>query len=148
MSKSTLQVRLYPTSEQGRLLMAHCQEYISAVNVLSSALDADLLPAKASTKDFLAALPSAVKNQALRDAHSVFKRSLELDCLPRLKKPICQWNNQNWQLEQGILRLPMCVDGLVQQVHLRCAEVAIEGKAGIFGLKTKRVQRIADITLT
>lgn len=28
MSKTTLQVRLYPTPLQGSLLMEHCQEYI------------------------------------------------------------------------------------------------------------------------
>jgi hypothetical protein len=74
----TYQVRLYPTPEQGRLLMAHSQEYMSTVNVLSAALDADVIPHDDtfSTKDFVAALPSCVKNQALRDAHSVFKRSL------------------------------------------------------------------------
>ncbi|MFL5660385.1 MAG: hypothetical protein ACJ8BW_03450 [Ktedonobacteraceae bacterium] len=38
----TYQVRLYPTPEQGRLLMAHCQEYISTVNMLASAMDADV----------------------------------------------------------------------------------------------------------
>ena len=86
--QNTLQVRLYPTPEQGRLLMAHCQEYISTVNVLSSALDADLIPHDDtfSTKDFVANLPSCVKNQALRDARSVFKRSLELDIAPRAQK--------------------------------------------------------------
>ena len=30
----TSQLRLYPTPEQGPLLMEHCQEYISTVNVL------------------------------------------------------------------------------------------------------------------
>jgi hypothetical protein len=89
--------------------MAHCQEYISTVNVLASALDADVIPHEDfSTKDFVAQLPSCVKNQALRDARSVFKRSLELDKLPMLKKPICQWNNQNWQMEAGTLTVP-CV---------------------------------------
>ncbi|WP_201384866.1 hypothetical protein [Ktedonobacter sp. SOSP1-85] len=86
--QTTLQVRLHPTPEQSRLLMAHCQEYISAVNVLVSALDAGILPEKANTKDFAARLPSAVKNQALRDAHSLFKRSFELGRLPLLKKPL------------------------------------------------------------
>ena len=62
----TYQVRLYPPPEQGRLLMAHCQEYIRTVNVLASALDADVIPHDAtfSTKDFVATLPSCVKNQA------------------------------------------------------------------------------------
>ena len=104
--EQTSQVRLYPTLEQGRLLMAHCQEYISTVNVLVSALDADAIPQEHfSTKDFVAQLPSCVKNQALRDARSVFKRSLQLDALPVRKLPICQWNNQNWQINQGRLTL-------------------------------------------
>jgi len=147
-SKTTIQVRLYPTSEQGRLLMAHGLEYISTVNVLASALDADMLPEKVSTKDFQAHLPSAVKNQALRDARSVFKRSLELDCLPVLKKPICQWNNQNWRIESSMLILPVWRDGKTQQEHIRCADMALEGKAGILRIKKKRGKWIADITLT
>jgi len=58
--KTTVQVRLYPTPEQSRLLMAHCQEYISTVNVLVSAFDADVVSTKISTKDFKAALPSKI----------------------------------------------------------------------------------------
>lgn len=148
MSKITVQVRLYPTPQQGRLLMAHSLEYISTVNVLASALDADILPEKFSTKDFVAALPSAVKNQALRDARSVFKRSLELDLLPVLKKPLCQWNNQNWQIKDGILILPVYRDGKTQQERIRCADVALSGKAGILRIKKKRGKWIADIALT
>src|SRR6266699_3935179 len=123
MSTTTLQVRLYPTPEQGRLLMAYCLDYISTVNVLASALDADMLPEKFSTKDFQAHLPSAVKNQTLRDAHSVFKRSRELECLPVLKKPICQWNNQNWRMENGVLTLPVFKDGKIQQERIRCTDI-------------------------
>ncbi len=148
--QNTLQVRLYPTPKQGRLLMSHCQEYISTVNVLSSAFDADLIPHDDtfSTKDFVANLPSCVKNQALRDAWSVFKRSLDLDSLPILKKPICQWNNQNWSVEQGILTIPVCLDGKVQQIHIPCADVALDGLPGILRIKKKRGKWIADITMT
>ncbi len=148
--QNTLQVRLYPTPEQSRLLMAHCQEYISTVNVLASALDADLIAHDAtfSTKDFVAALPACVKNQALRDARSVFKRSLELDTLPRLKKPICQWNNQNWQMDQGMLTLPVCLHGTVHQVKIACADVVLDGLPGILRIKKKRGKWIADITMT
>lgn len=32
---TTVQIRLHLTSEQSQLLMAHCQEYISTVNVLA-----------------------------------------------------------------------------------------------------------------
>lgn len=55
MSTTMLQVCLYPTSERGRLLIAHCLEYISTVNVLASALDADMIPSDGfSTKNFVA----------------------------------------------------------------------------------------------
>jgi IS605 OrfB family transposase len=148
MSKITREVRLYPTPEQSHLLMTHALEYISTVNVLASAFDADMLPEKVSTKDFRAALPSAVKNQALRDAQAVFKRSFDLDCLPVLKKPICQWNNQNWRIEQGILTLPLCIDGKVRRVPIHCADLAMEGRPGILRIKKKRGKWIADIALT
>jgi len=128
--------------------MAHCQEYISTVNVLAAAFDADLLPAKVSTKDFRAVLPSAVKNQTLRDARAVFKRSLQLDCLPVLKKPICQWNQQNWRMEAGLLILPVSLAGKTQQVRIPCANVPLEGKPGILRIKKKRGKWIADISLT
>src|SRR5258708_6327017 len=146
----TYQVRLYPTPEQGRLLMAHCQEYISTVNVLASALDADVIPPDESitTKDFVAHLPSCVKNQAVRDARSVFKRSLELETLPVLQKPICPWNNQNWQINQGKLTLPVSLDGKVQQIEVACAEMELVGLPGLLRIKKKRGKWIADVTMT
>ncbi len=128
MSKTTLQVRLYPTSEQSHLLMAHCQDYISTANVLVAAFESGVLEGQVSTKDFSACLPSAVKNQALRDAQSLFKRAFELGCLPVLKKPICQWNNQNWRIQDTMLMLPVWRDGKTQQVRIRSAEMAMEGK--------------------
>jgi IS605 OrfB family transposase len=148
MSKTTLQVRLYPTPEQGHRLLAHCQEYIRTINVLVKAFESGVLEGKVSTKDFSAYLPSAVKNQALRDAQSVFKRSLDLDCLPFLKKPICQWNNQNWRIEHGVLILPLCIDGKIHQAHIRCADLVMEGRPGILRIKKKRGKWIADIALT
>jgi len=148
MSKTTVQIRLSPTPEQGRLLMAHCQEYISTVNVLVAAFESDVLTGKVSTKDFRASLPSAVKNQALRDAQSVFKRSFELGRIPVLKKPICQWNNQNWRIEEGTLIVPVCQDGKTQQIRIACADVPLEGKAGIARLKKKRDKWIIDVVLT
>jgi transposase len=145
----TYQVRLYPTPEQSHVLMAHCREYISTVNVLASALESDVIPPSGfSTKDFVAKLPSCVKNQALRDAHSVFKRSLELDKLPVLKKPICQWNNQNWQMEAGTLSVPVCLKGKIQQIDIACAALELVGVPGLLRLKKKRGKWIADVTMT
>ena len=102
--KNTIQIRLYPTRAQAKMLREHCAEYIDCVNVIVQAHDADMLPKGFSTKDFVAPLPSAVKNQVIRDAQSVSSRSFELGRIPVLKKPFAQWNNQNWKLEMGETR--------------------------------------------
>lgn len=146
--QNTVQVRLYPTPAQALLLMVHCQEYITTVNVLVSAFDAEMIEDGFSTKDFQAALPSAVKNQVLRDARSVFKRSLKLGRIPVLKKPICQWNNQNWQMEGGVLTIPVVIDGKAQQIDVQCADGELEGIQGILRIKKKRGKWIADATMT
>lgn len=150
--KTTVPIRLYPTPEQAALLRAHCQEYISTVNVLVAALDSDVLPdggKSISTKDFTAALPSAVKNQALRDARSRWKRSFELGVLPILRKPICQWNNQNWRIEgDALLLLPVCQDGNVQQIGIRCAPLILAGTPGLLRIKRKRGKWMAEIAYT
>jgi acetoin utilization deacetylase AcuC-like enzyme len=88
--KTTVQIRLYPTPEQAALLRAHTEEYVNAVNALAQALDYGMLPddgMDVSTKDFTAALPSAVKNHALRDARSVYNRSFELGTMPVQRRP-------------------------------------------------------------
>ena len=149
--KTTVPVRLYPTPDQATLLRAHCQEYISTVNVLVQALDSDVLPdggQDASTRDFTAALPSAVKNQALRDARSVWKRSFELGIIPVLCKPICQWNNQNWRIEDEILLVPVCQNGQVGQIAIRCSGTEPLGKPGILRIKRKRGKWVADVAYT
>jgi len=153
--KTTVQVRLFPTSEQAMLLRSHCQEYITTINVLAQALDCSVLPdggKGASTKDFSAALPSAVKNQALRDAQSIWKRSRELGRLPVLRKPMCQWNNQNWRIEAQtggpILLLPTCQAGQVRQIAVPCTPLFHEGQPGLLRIKRKRGKWIAEIALT
>ena len=148
---TTVSVRLYPIPEQAAILHAHCQEYISTINVLVQALDSDVLPEGgqgASTKDFTAALPSAIKNQALRDARSVWKRSFELGIIPVLRKPICQWNNQNWRIEGGILIIPVFQDRQVRQIAVRCSSIEPLGKPGVLRIKRKRGKWVADVAYT
>src|SRR5262249_25415499 len=61
-------------------------------------------------------------------------RSYELGVIPILRKPICQWNNQNWRIERegegegDTLLLPVCQDGQVGQIGSHCALVAPEGR--------------------
>ena len=100
--KTTVPIRRDPTPEPAAILRAHCQEYSSTSNVLVAALESEGLPEGGkgvSTQDFTAMLPSAVKHQAFRDARSVWNRSFTRGVLPVLRKPICQWNTQNWRSE-------------------------------------------------
>ncbi|HEV8190303.1 MAG TPA: hypothetical protein VGP82_02300 [Ktedonobacterales bacterium] len=119
--------------------------------MLVQALDSDVLPQggeDASTKDFTAALPRAVKNQALRDARAVWRRSFELGVIPVLRKPICQWNNQNWRIEGGSLAIPVCQHGQVGQIIIRCSAIEPLGKPGSLRIKRKRGKWIADMSYT
>jgi hypothetical protein len=132
--KTTVPVRLYPTPEQATLLRAHCQEYSRSINVLVAALASAVLPEGGkgvSTKDFTAALPSAVKNQALRDARSIWNRSFALGVLPLLRKPICQCNNQNRHIAGDRLIVPVYQAGKVQQISVRCAPLVPDGTPGV-----------------
>jgi putative transposase len=116
-----------------------------------AALESDVLPdggKGASTKDFTAALPSAVKNQALRDARSVWKRSFELGIIPLLRKPMCQWNNQNWRIERDTLIIPICDGGQIGQLAIRCSPVQPLGKPGVLRIKRTRGKWLAEIAYT
>ena len=146
--QNTVQVRLYPTPEQATLLMDQAQEYIQTVNVLVQAWDAGMIEDGFSTKDVTAALPSACKNQVLRDAKSVYTKACKIGRLPVLKKPLCQWNNQNWQMQSGQIILPVLLHGKTQQIMLKCVEGELVGTEGILRIKKKRGKWIADITLT
>jgi IS605 OrfB family transposase len=158
--KNTISIRLYPTREQARLLREHCQEYIDCVNVIVQAHDADMLPKGFSTKDFTAPLPSAVKNQVIRDAASVYNRSFELGRIPVLKKPFAQWNNQNWKIEMsetrshkkggliGVLIIPMWNGTNTKQVEIKCCGEMPVGEKGILRIKRKDEKWVADATTT
>ncbi|MFL5663057.1 MAG: RNA-guided endonuclease TnpB family protein [Ktedonobacteraceae bacterium] len=158
--KNTIQIRLYPTREQARMLREHCQEYIDCVNVIVQAHDADMLPKGFSTKDFTAPLPSAVKNQVIRDAGSVYHRSFELGRISILKKPFAQWNNQNWKLEMsetrshkkggliGTLIIPMWDGTRTRQVKMACCGEMPVGEKGILRIKRKDEKWVADATTT
>jgi putative transposase len=158
--KNTVQIRLYPTRAQARMLREHCQEYINCVNVIVEAYDADMLPVGFSTKDFVAPLPSAVKNQVIRDAQSIYNRSFELGRIPHLKKPFAQWNNQNWQIESegiqskkkggvdGVLIIPMWNGTKTKQVKIKCCGQIPVGEKGTLRIKKKDEKWVADATTT
>ncbi len=69
-----------------------------------------------------------------------------------LRKPICQWNNQNWRIESQTegktLLLPVYQNGQVRQIAIRCASFVQEGTPGLLRIKRKRGKWIAKIAYT
>jgi putative transposase len=105
-------------------------------------------------------LPSAVKNQVIRDAQSVYTHSFGLGHIPILKKPFAQWNNQNWKLEMsetrshkkggllGTLIIPLWDGSQTRQVKIACCGEIPVGEKGILRIKRKGEKWVADATTT
>ena len=84
-------MKLIPTKEQIRLLEYSSHEYIKVINTLEEMVKAKK-STKKSTKDIEANIPSAVKNQAIKDAKSLFATKVKKSnykIIPILKRPVC-----------------------------------------------------------
>lgn len=129
----TVRIKLLPTVEHSMLINATAKEYIRLVNqIVSDFISADS-HLKYSSKNVSAILPSAVKNQAIRDAKSVFtkyKKAVKANTklkpeeqkeikVPTLKKPVAIWNNQNYSLKGDTLSFPVIIDGKSQRIEIK-----------------------------
>ena len=70
----TTQIKLLPTSEQITLLNDTMQEYINTANRVVQDYISSENSIKHTSKSVIANLPSALKNQAIQDAKSIFKK--------------------------------------------------------------------------
>lgn len=131
-------VKIYPTEYQRILINQTMAEYIDTVNrLVSSAVSGHSL-ARITTASINAVLPSALKNQCIRDARSIVKKHfkhchkavlknrtfakrgtairVKAPKLPVLKKPCCYVNNQNFQIKDNCLEFPVMVDGRSRRI--------------------------------
>jgi hypothetical protein len=108
----TVKIKLLPTKEQESTLK---------INSLVSEMVEEKKSIKKSTKDVSASIPSAVKNQAIKDAKSVFQKvkKSKYDIIPVLKKPICIWNNQNYSFNFTHISMPIMVNGKFKKTPIR-----------------------------
>ena len=84
----TVQIKLLPSKEQEQWLTTAATEYISLVNdIVDYALGQGMVP-KFSSGDVAAPLPAAVKNQAIRDARSIYRKCCKTHIQHTLRKPI------------------------------------------------------------
>ena len=134
-------VKLYLTRDQRSLVIQTMDEYIRTVNSLvSDALNGVLL-SKYTSADVTAELPSAVRNQCIRDAGSIVRKyskelrksenlkkklasqgkpvSVKEPAVPVLKRPCCYINNQNFKVRKGNIEFPVMISGKSKRLSIR-----------------------------
>ena len=133
-------MKVYPTEYQKNLITQTMAEYIETVNSLVSDAVSGHSIAKLTTADVSANLPSALKNQCIRDARSVVKKHYK-NChkailknrsrlkrgsairkkapsLPILRKPCCYINNQNYTIKDSHIEFPVMVNGKSKRIFV------------------------------
>ncbi|MCB5237566.1 RNA-guided endonuclease InsQ/TnpB family protein [Niallia circulans] len=151
----TVKIKLFPTKEQATILQKMSKEYISTINMLVSEMVVEKKSTKKSSKDISASLPSAVKNQAIKDAKSVFKKS-KFATVPVLKKPVCIWNNQNYSFDFTHISMPIMINGKATKTPIRALLVdknnrnfnLLKHQLGTLRITKKANKWIAQISVT
>ena len=115
----TVKIKLSPTTEQESQLISISKTYIKAVNEIVSEMVVADKTLGLTSKDIDAPMPSAVKNQAIRDAKSVYKKSKKLGIVPVLKKPVCLWNNQNYKIKENALEFPVLIGNKSKRIKVK-----------------------------
>jgi putative transposase len=150
MQTITVQIRIY--TEHPEILRGHGKAYIDVVNELVR--QAEVLGAflKLTSKDVEADLPSAVRNQAIRDARSVYTKSKN-GKRPILKRSVYFVNNQNYLIGEAIIAFPVMIDRKVQRLvisaHIteRVQALLSGGKLGILRVVEKSGKWYAQISV-
>ena len=162
----TVKFRILPSNEQSELMEAILQEYISTINSIVSSMISSGYSVILTSKDISSDMPSAVRNQAIRDAKSVYSRykkavginSRKPDdkqkaiVVPVLRKPVCIWNNQNYSFKDGIIRFPVNINGKSQIISVKAITDTyqlqyLQHKAGSLRITKKSGKWIAQISV-
>ncbi|SFC38116.1 transposase, IS605 OrfB family, central region [Bacillus sp. OV322] len=149
---------MLPTKEQIQLLKQSSHEYIKVINTLVIEMVEAKKSTKKTTKDVPAILPSAVKNQAIKDAKSVFQKvkKAKYQIVPVLKKPVCVWNNQNYSFDFTHISIAFIVNGKSTRLKVRALLVdkdnrnfdLLKHKLGTLRITKKSNKWIAQISVT
>jgi len=149
----TVKAKLIPTTEQQEHLKTATVEYIRLINtIVSECIEADE-HVKHTSGTVWATLPSALKNQAIRDAKSVYAKYRKTKTRSILKKPVSVWNNQNWTLKDGVLCFPVIVNGKCTRIKVPVLLTTyqlekLNGKPGTLRITEKSGKWIAQIAVT
>lgn len=133
-------VKLHPTEYQNTLITQTMSEYIDTVNRLVSDAASGHSIARITTAGVNANLPSALKNQCIRDAKSIVRKHyrychkavlknrnfakrgsavrIKAPHLPVLKKPCCYINNQNFKVKDVCIEFPVMINGKSERISV------------------------------
>jgi putative transposase len=162
----TTQIKLLPSKEQSIMLESTMQEYISTANNIVNDYVVGDKGTKHTSKSIIANLPSALKNQAIQDAKSIFTKytknlkanaKKELDKqkeikVPILRKPISVWNNQNYAIKFGYLSFPVWLNGKSTRIVVKAVITdyqanMLTNKLGTLRITKKLGKYIAQIAV-
>ncbi len=141
MQTVTVQIRLFPSHPA--LLREHGKAYIEAVNRLTLQAERAGTFANLTSKDIVANLPSAVRNQIIRDARSIHKKANKQGKRPILRRRAYYVNNQNYSIDGNAVAFPVMMDGKVQRLRVesriteREKNVLASGKLGLLKVVEK-----------
>jgi len=155
----TVKFKLLPTSDQIKILKQSGNAYIQVINTLVAEMVEEKKSTKKTTAHVSADLPSAVKNQAINDAKSVFSTKVKKSnytIIPILKKPVCIWNNQNYSFDYTHIDLPFMVGGKSTRLKIRALLIdkdhrnlnLLKHKLGTLRISEKSGKWIAQIAVT
>lgn len=148
----TVQMKLVPAPMQMDLIKYTLQAYIGTINGIVSDFVSLGETDKRTSADISVGLPSALKNQAIQDARSIYKKYIK-DAkfatkinekkplekqktvrVPVLKKPVAIWNNQNYSIGENSISFPVWKDGKSAKLTFK----AVITKHQVSLLKNKR----------
>lgn len=160
----TVEVKILPTSQEAAILNETLKNYIETVNgIVAEFIDKDK-PLKITSKNVSVDIPSALKAQAIRDAHSVFKKykkelfkqskkaEPKAVKVPVLKKPVAIWNNQNFSIGENFVAFPLWINGKVKKIAIKAIipekqKALLQGKLGSLRITKKQGKYIAQIAV-
>ncbi|ALP39030.1 transposase [Paenibacillus sp. IHB B 3084] len=148
----TMSIRIYP--EYINLLEQQSEEYVKTVNsIVDHAIEVGAFPTW-TTKNVKANLPSAVCNQAIRDAKSVFSKFKKQKIRSVLKKPVYYVNNQNYKIGDESLSFPVMKEGKSKRIickafiSSRDQSLLQDVKMGMMRIIQKSNKWFAQISIT
>lgn len=151
MQSVTIKIRFFPNNPTE--LKSLSREYIRVINLLTEqAVREEAFP-KLTTKHVEADLPSAVLNQAIRDAKSIFKKVRKGRERPILKKPTYYINNQNYSIKASSIAFPIIVNNKVQKTVFpavlteRDKQYLHNAKCGLMRIVEKSGKWFAQVSL-